>query len=362
MRILVIGKLVIILIKQKYVDEINKTNSDTFELVIKLQHLSKSSNKLFRTFDKTCRIVTFLLDYYTKSCVKENIYPESYPYEAMYTLESMKKRLTGKDVGTIRYQIVNAFNRVSLIMTSQSVLLPISETGIIPDDSIEALSFRGVIADADSRLLTLRQYIKYYKKIGVSILGITQSNKERIGGLLTSFGYFVPYLTSPSDGTHSIPNLNFVYYLDLDEKLIYDKENRNLEYNKFNNLISKTNSDVFALKTLIAKRMETSPQRDQMKEYLRVLIISTNFTRSDKIQRIVNILTQLVKHRTSHIDFLLKCISNEMLMDNVENSLINGIVVNQNNRNEIIKRETESILLNSNDIYNWINTYQQFDM
>ena len=75
-------------------------------------------------------------------------------------------------------------------------------------------------------------------------------------------------------------------------------------------------------------------------------------------------LTQILSGytMTNHVEFLLKHIANEMILDNVENSLLNGIVVSQNNGNEVIKRETESVLLNMDDIYKWIKTYQQFDV
>jgi hypothetical protein len=346
----------IILLKKRIIDDINKTSIDSFELVINLQTISNKEKTLTKQFSFDNKIVKFLINYYTKSCVKEYIYPDNYIYKKMYTIDSIKKLNLDK-VGKIKYQ-VNYKGRVSLLMTTKNILLPIQETGSV--DNLENITLQ----DIYSNLLTLDDYIKYYKHLEIKILGVAISNKENIGGLLSEFGYFIPYRLTKIDN-NKINKLKFIYYFDIDEKLT-GKQTTQInngiinQYNIFNKHVDLMNDHIFKLKTAIAKRIEGLNNREQVIKYIKEVIITTNFSKLEKINKVVKILLQLFRHTkiTPHILFLLKNISNEIILDNIEHSLLNGIV-NQNKSGELYKRETESILLNLDDIYKWIRTYQE---
>lgn len=359
------NKPFLILLKKKLMDNINIISIDTFELVIKLETIDKKKN-LIKQFDSNNKIVNFLVNYYTNSCVKEYIYPDNYKYKKLYTINSVKEIVNNQNLGDIKYQLEYK-GRTSLLMTFKNILLPIQETGVT--DDLEKISLN-MLYSGKLKLLSLNDYIKYYKKLDIKILGITTSNKKNIGGLLTEFGYLIPFLedkNTDKENITEIPKLNFIYYLDIDENLIGNNPKINLEtenlkqYNIYNKHVDKMNNDLFKTKTIIAKRIEKLKNKDQVIEYIKEVITATNFTKLEKIDKIIVILLQLLKNAeiSNYLLFLLKTISNEMILDNIENSLLNGIVVNQSKNNEIIKRETESILLNLDDIYKWIKTYQQ---
>ena len=57
---------------------------------------------------------------------------------------------------------------------------------------------------------------------------------------------------------------------------------------------------------------------------------------------------------------LLKAICNEILNDNKERLILNNIITSDTfNKNEVIVRDAESILLNIDDIRKWIKKHQQ---
>jgi hypothetical protein len=361
------SKPFIILLKKKYNDEINiKLNRiDTYELVIKLEYINseeevrRQGNKLTKAYAFDEKIVKFLVDYYNDSCIKENVYPENYTYVPLKDFKTLESLVS------IKYQITNDFNRVNLVITSDNVILPILETGIV--DNKETISFKKIINNPN-KLPSLEKYIDAFKNLNkkglnIKINGITISNNPKIGGLLLNNGGIVPFQLTKSIETYKEPKLDFIYYLDIDEKLKGPNDNVSLPYNHYIQLIQKTNNDIFTVKTEIVKRLQAAVNTNDIKNYLEKMIKSPGVTRSDKINNIVKIFIQLMKKKDlgkeSTLYFIFQTIANEMLLDNIENSLLNGIIINQNeNTDDIIKRDSESILLNRDDIYKWIQKYE----
>ena len=78
--------------------------------------------------------------------------------------------------------------------------------------------------------------------------------------------------------------------------------------------------------------------------------------KNDKIIKIVKILKQLPIEQDIS---LFKSIANEILNDNKEKLLLNNIITSDTfNKNDVIIRDSESILLNIDDIRKWIKKYQ----
>lgn len=324
-------------IKEEYPFLILLKKSNAYELVVKLNVDESSDLYVMKSFDKNTKVVQFLIDYQNATCIKENIYPENYPYKPMQTIDQLKVN--------IKYQIVNSFNLVNMIMTDKNVLVPVVETGIVDNIAIKTLDEMG-----DIDLLTLNEYIKY---ANISILGITKSNRESVGGILTDYGFLVPYKISDQDKNLNIPLLNFVYYMDVDSHLRSDKVDTVLVDRTLMN-------DIFKIKTKIVKALEQISNGEQVKEYLIDIIKSLEITRYDKITTIVDVFKQFGKTTPDNYTlFILNIIANEMISDNKENALLNGIIANPEEKGEnIIKRDTESILLNLDDIYRWIRLYK----
>jgi hypothetical protein len=355
------NKPYLILLKKKYIDEINKTVSETFELVIKLEQQNDTkTNKLYRYFPVENHVIKFLLKYYSESCIKEKTYPETFPYEPLFSLETLQEKVANNKerVGELKYQIVNDFDRVNLLMTSKNLILPVYESGIIQDRQLQLqkVTLENIITT--NELLTLDKYIKFYKYLDISVIGVGRTKNKDVGGILTSFGVFVPYKVQKSDV--KLETVDFNYYFDVDKKLKNDDDFYSNDYITFNKQTELTNNHLFKVKTRIATRIENSPDKVDFQEYIKRVITATNHTRMDKIDKVVDILKQLLKGYdiNSHAIFLLRHIANEIVLDNIENSLLNGIVTSRNDGKDIVKRDTESVLLNLDDIYNWIRKHQ----
>lgn len=338
----------IILIKNKY------NSNDTYELLVKLEK-SKKQEKiiLLKSFDNESKIIKFMIDFYKNSCTKDNVYPDIYSYIPLDTFNTMKDKINSILKNDIKYQIVNNFNRVSLVMTSNFLLLPIIETGIL--ENLEIILFDDYIKS--DKLLNIKEFEKLFKLLNITILGITASNINNIGGLLTDYGYILPFKYKIFPQNLTI--LNYIYYTNIDEK-ISNKSEFNTNYNKYINNLHLTNNEIFSIKSKLFKKLQNL-DIEEFKETLNARIIkNTKLTNSKKISKIVDIFKQIIKTPTNiHYEFLLKIIANEIILDNVSNSFLNGIFTNDFDEKNIIKRETESILLNLDDIYKWVNLYEE---
>ena len=350
----------LILLKKIYIDEINKTTRDTYELVVNLQQTDNNkNNNLTRSFSVGNKIIDFFMKYNLKSCIEENVYPEAFPYTHLLTPDQVKSRVhkVKNIVGDVNIQVVNDFNKVNFIMTKKNVIIPVQEVSLIEDKNLKIITYKTLITQ--QKLRTGDDYRKYYKELGISIKGIALSNNKKVQGLLTEFGVFVPIIAA-DENLNKFTRLDFKYYVDVDEKIKQTTENQNSEYNKFKRQQNDTNNQLFKLKSKISRRIEKSVQRGEITSYVKTVNTSTNLSNYMKIDKIVTLLKELLVgyEITSRIEFLLKIVANEMILDNRENLLLNGIITTQNKGTHIIKRETESILLNLDDIYKWIKTYE----
>jgi hypothetical protein len=310
--------------------------SNAYELIVKLNKNEADELFVMKAFDKTVPIVQFLLDYQNNSCIRENVYPENYPYKPMLTIDQIKM--------PIKYQIVNSFNLVNMIITDKNMIIPVAEGGIVDTVPTKTID--------DIELLDLKTYKKFYESLNIGILGITKSNKQDVGGILTDFGFLVPYKQSKDD-TKLFPLLKFVYYIDTDTKLRSDVAGPVLVDRTLMN-------DIFKTKSKIVKALEQIKNSDKVKEYILDLVKETDIPRYEKITSIVNVFKQFGKSTPDDYTlFILNIIANEMILDNKENALLNGIITNPEEKGQnIIKRDTESILLNLDDIYKWIKLYK----
>jgi hypothetical protein len=326
-----------------------EANKDTFELAIGLKSVD-SKNELNKSFEYNSLIVQFLIEYYNNSCVKENQYPDKYSYNPLPTAQEILEKY-GDD---IKFQIVNSFNRTSLLMKKNNFLIPILETGII--EGVEIMSFSKLIKE--NKLLSLKNYIDNEL---FTITGKANTTVPTIGGAMTSFGYIIPYIKTPTDKDY-LPELEFIYYLDIDEKLAeFNKISEDSDNIKYIKDIDELNTLLFKIKTIIAQKLSSTKKNYvDVKNYLEEIIKHKDIARINKIDAILFIFNQIktikkLENKTKKLDFIFRTIANEMLNDNISNLLLNNIVTsNTFNRNEVVKRENESVLLNIEDIYKWI--------
>lgn len=331
-----------------------ESNKDNFELVISLKS-GDNKNELIKSFENDSPIVQFLVEYYNSSCVKENKYPDKYPYKILPNANDILEKYQND----IKFQIVNSFNRTSMLMTKDNFLIPILETSII--EGINIITFTKLIRN--KTLLYLKQYLN---NDIFNIIGKVDTSIPEIGGALTTFGYIIPYLKSNEDVHFDIPKMDFIYYLDIDEKLSEIENSSNEidmepENRKYTKNIDNLNDTIFKIKSIIAQKLSSNKKNySDVKDYLEQIIKHKDISRIEKIDSIVFIFkqiksTKLLESDNEKLEFIFKTIANEMLNDNISNLLLNNIVTsNTFNRNEVIKRENESVLLNIEDIYKWI--------
>lgn len=359
-------------INKKYLDRpfiilIKKNN--TFELIV--EYLA-DTNVIIK--DINPKIIDFFLDYYKDSCINKNIYPANFNYTPLLYAKDIISVLSNENyLGNIRYQIKNEFNKINLLMTKKGMLIPIIETGIIDNSTIKISSLSNLIKQTNS-LLTLKEYIRSNNEFNkilkatnirdkskeIKILGITASNVDNIGGIFLNYGYIIPYRIEKQQP--SIKMLDIKYYIDVDEKLSSDKsllfQN---DYTKYSDMENSIKNNILNIKKQIGNYIDNHPN---VKNKIENIIIQTNIDKFSKINYIfkefnkfnLNFSTDLHQDK---INIILKHIANEICNDNKENLILNNIVTNYDfNKNDVKLRDSESILLNIDDIYNWIKKYK----
>lgn len=330
---------------------------NTFEVIIELFVNADNKNNITREFPHDRKCIVFFLKYYKDTCVKENLYPENYQYIPIPTQDILlrKFKTNSVDLGQIKYQVQNSFNKINFLMTSKAVLIPIQECGMIQNKKIKAVSFSSVIRQ--TKLLTLRQYRLAFQKLGkmlgqnIIILGKVDSNIKDIGCILTNFGVYIPYKKTIQDNLNK-DNLGYTYYLDVD-----NVENvSDGEYSNYTQKMDHITHNVYELKKAIGNFVS---KNNQVKLDLENQIKNVSISRHHKIDNIVNMLTKIPGINKTQTT-LLKAIANEMINDNKENLILNNIITSDTfNKKDVIQRDSESILLNVDDIRKWIKLFKQ---
>jgi hypothetical protein len=328
-------------------------NKNMFELIIQFtQNKEQIKEKAFITkeFPINNKVVKFLLEYYKESCIKENVYPENFNYTKLKTWQEIIEKLSphSSTFGTIKYQIENDFNKVNMLMTSKGILLPIIETGILPD--IKVSLFSSLIKQ--NKLLSLEIYNTIFKALSkildvpISILGIMSSDSPGIGGILTSYNYIIPYKQLNNEPS-TFKKLDIKYYLDVDTVL------KNQE-----NISTEQVDVVFEIKNKIAKDIKDD---DNVKDYLRKVITSTKIEKPDKIDKIIKIFNQInISPKNENTETIFGIIANDMINDNRDQLILDNIVLSENfNKNEVKIRDSESVILNLDEIRKFFKKFRK---
>lgn len=350
------GRPFLVLLKKK----------NTFEVIIKLIAQDNKKNEVIKDYEYTNKLIKFLTEYYTQTCIRKNVYPENYPFIPIQPhqlfISKLKNQTTKSNlVGNIKYQVKNDFNKINMLMTKRGILIPILETGIIDNPEIKVVSFSSLIRQQD-KLLSLKDYTNAFKALNklmenvkefkrIKILGIVNSNIDSIGGIVTNFNYIIPYKKDSKQ--HSYELFDYKYYLDIDTKL-QSTENMVGNFNTYNAMSDDLHNKMFTLKKLLGEKIS---ENQTIKETIEKLIKRPDVPKSDKIMELLEIFDNL--NIPNDNVTLLKSIANEILNDNKERLILNNIITSDTfNKNDVIIRDSESILLNIDDIRKWIKKHQ----
>jgi hypothetical protein len=387
----------LIILKTKYEDD----KYDSYELIIRIDENANIKNKIITTFSYKNPTTKFLIEYYHKTCVKRNVYPENYPYIPLYSYNNFD----------IKYQILNKLNKTSMIITKSGAIISIKEQGII--NNIKTIQFTDLINATSSwswtldefviknsegenrwrrveldnilkelnnsvslnekdsnkmvyekivnilknqeqqvKLVSLNLYINFFKKlkseknINIKILGLLKTDKKNIGGIMTNFGTIIPYLRQDNDkNEENFKKLDYIYYLsDIDSIT----NNGSDAFSKYIENKIKLNKDLHQMKILLSNNISS------VKKLIEDLTIRSDIPRYKKLQTLVEIFHSITKNKYKgdfYNEFIFSIIANDVINDNF-NLLINGIIEDNNIEN----RDNETVLLNIDDIYKWIKT------
>lgn len=338
----------VILLKKDSID-----NSSQFEVVISV---NKHKKEIHYVFNQNEPHIKFIMEYKLKACVKETVFPINYPYKELLTFTQIQT-LTQNTKLEIIGQIVNNFTKVNFAVTKKGVLIPVKETGIIPNLKKYTLNN----FQKGDKLRSIEDYIAVFKYLNKSnssldlkILGSTIEKKDRdiyYTSILTNYGVMIPVKKNLFEPIAGVQVLDIKYYQHVDEVLMHNID-ITTEEQKYNAMIKELRNKTHDIKIRMAKILSES-------ESIKNLIISINtenISRSMKIKSIVSVLTNLGITQDS---FILQHIANEIVNDNIENLLLNNLVTSDVfNPNEFMSRDSETLLSNLDELQKWIKLHE----
>jgi len=330
----------------------------TFELVVCICEDNRIEYTFKNTPESPDEIIQFLVEYDRVSCVRENIFPETYPYDEMYTLGEIVALLQDSPHQIIA-QIVNKFNKVDYVLTQSGLLIPIKESGIIPQESIRTLHITQLRQmDKLASLDTVESLIQKVNKnlvngkTIISIIGITKDGQS----ILTNYGRLVPIKITNSKSKMKYRELPYKYYENIDDLLFKGTEGETEEY-LYNQELRNLKNTIYVTKVRLAREISSD---EGIKDTIIKLNTQPDITRFQKLNELVLIFKKVLKKEPGikSEDYILQYIANEVLSDNVENLLLNNLITSEVfNPDEIIQRDSESLLANIGDIQKWIQKY-----
>jgi hypothetical protein len=353
---------------------------NTFEVVIYMKEKEAEINYQY-SFKKdtefTDNIVNYLVNYYLVSCVREDTFPDNFPYIEMFTIQELQLVLSETPYELVG-QLINKFNKIDYAITKKGILLPVKESGIL--NNLKVFNYNEF--SSKDKLLPIEKYVyalpqintilekrkhqnKQIKIIGISVETRETEQKEKqtvMTALMTNYGQFIPIKNEDlnKSNTFGLPILDYKFYYDINDKLHkngnVNKENEQVLYSLKMKQLKDT---IFKVKTILAN--EISKNKKQQQQIINI-IEKTDINRITKINNIVEIfnnysekIRDLVQIDSQLEKFIYNQIANEVINDNVEKLLLNNLVIYEIfDPTEIIKRDTESVLTSIDEIRKWI--------
>lgn len=318
-----------------------------YELLVKVS----TTNQVQYLFEYTQdNIANFLVQYYYASCVKDDVYPENFAFTKLLSISSAIA-LIDNTKHAIESQIVNTHNKVDFVQTKSKALIPIRETGIIDGLKVttmaELLESNGVLDFKE----TLQTYIdmNVLMKNQIGILGVTVDSGQ-VTAVMTAYGVLVPVAKGQAYTLDlNLDKLPFKYYANSFDTMT----NEQIAYTEENTSIQK---EIYDTKKTLANYIN---EHDTEKERIISVAIDPIKSKFAKISTIASFFqSYLLALQYNSKTHYLMYIANEVVNDNKENLLLNNIVTSELfNLNEVVKRTDESVLLNIEDIKQWIKKY-----
>ena len=321
--------------------------------------VDKKVQRLFlkTQFTEKDEFINLLVAYHNTTCQTVNKYPEGYPYLELFDIKYIFKIFDSiKDktkLGELKYKIINNFNKIIFVMTDKHFLIPVKE---IKQDLILQLEKMYIMDLVNSYLLlTVDEYQTYLNvlntylqkdKVRIEIREVMDSNISQVGGLLSNMGVIIPYKQIKRENSKKI------YYPNIDEVL--KRDTRDTITKKVLSHIQQ----ILEIRKQLSDKIQASKSKDKIIKYVKRIIKNVELSRDEKIEEIINVLEKIrpslnLSNLSIDIPFAFKNIANEMINDNVNNTLLSGIKL------ETTDIPYNTILNNINEIEKWSKNYEQ---
>lgn len=310
-------------------------------------------------------IFKMLNEFYHKTCITKHIYPKEYTmkYDEFIDGEQLINVLKNTEY-KITGQLVDNDKKVKMLISNSRIMIPIRENVII--DNLKIYKSPVLISGEEylNNTMNINTILRDHNMPEIKINGIT-SNKS---GLVSNFGTFIIPVTQISD-KEANPILQTVLpinYYPIDS--IVDKEVLNKEQ-IYNNQNITAQNDIILIKKQMAsiisgskklKKYILGKQFKNSKEYSQEYIQKSRFELIKMYNNFFNKIITVMKNKhnvdINNNSLYLSIISNEIIDDNVKNTLFNGVVaLNIANTNEVKLQNNESLLTNYNDLSSFIS-------
>jgi hypothetical protein len=312
-------------------------------------------------------IFKMLNEFYHQTCIIKHIYPKEYTannYDEFIDGEELIKVLDNTEY-KIMGQIVDNDKKVKMLISKFNVMIPIRQNVII--DNLKIYDKPTPISGDDymTHIQKINAILKDHNIQEVKINGITNNKLA----LVSNFGMFmIPILDKKTTNplldnvlpVNYYPMDSIVYKQELNKEQLYNNDNINIQNEII--LMKKQFASVINGSKKLKKYVLSKQFKDRTNVYSQEYIEKSRFDLIKMYNEIFNKIIKVMKSKhnidINNNSLYLSIISNEIIDDNVKNSLFNGnVTLNIVNTKEVKLQSNESLLTNYNDLYSYISSY-----
>lgn len=332
-------------------------------------------------FENDSIIINFFTNYYKDSCIKVSEYPSNYK-ENFLILQDKDTIITAYEKAKLKTkgQIIDTDTSKILYIwmeypgTKYNILIPVIQNSISSNNNIETYTIKDIYDTTIQNQLIdindLYSFLNINQSI-YSIIGYTTriiNNDNYIDSVWTNYAINVPVkMIKESELKSDIKKMKHKFYTSIINKAdistyeeIREQINTIDNYKKSLIEIKRTYGEILSNPNIILNSIKN------IKDLVEFLDMPGKFY--TKYKYIKRILFKIFKEKRE--DFKVKNISNEFLdiiisyiakeiVEDVDRSLINNIIIDDfNSVREIMKRNTETIFTNYEDVYRWLKNYR----
>lgn len=342
-----------------------------YELVVKLEEIDES-RKLTKLFSKNNKIIDILQSYYNESCVINYEYPENYIYKKPLSHKLIMKIFEKSEDHKIVSQIVNEFNKTHLLVTNSGFIVPVMETGIIPELKIISLflpDFNTQIKGIELLNKTLTSVNKQFNK-NIDILDVQGQiiQNEMLVALMTNYGIVIP--VKPSSKVKNLEIVDYNYYSDVDfylsndltvndERMLYINRQKVIDYFVYKAklivsnyiLLDSTKSILELIVKDVGVSMETKFEKikDIVSKILyENIIIIQEEKKYEELQ--LNDTVEKLQIRYDLYEFIVDVITHDILIMENDSEILNNFVSKPEFLHEKREDNIDTLISNINDL------------